>query len=120
MHLLYYAGCMGGVGRGVVLSSGLGGGGGHGGQGGTGCSNGVCVDGGISYGSADLPCELGSGSGNDSFDGSTTGGGIIGKQYYFLMDNSGFSYVVCEKKMLENCILLHKWVYILVSLSLWK
>ncbi|KAL8171635.1 hypothetical protein V2J09_023439 [Rumex salicifolius] len=70
-------GCTGGVGRGDVLSSGLGGGGGHGGQGGIGCSNGICANGGITYGRAELPCELGSGSGNDSFDGSTTGGGII-------------------------------------------
>ncbi len=30
------------------------------------------------YGSADLPCELGSGSGNDTTKLSTAGGGIIG------------------------------------------
>ncbi|GMH12408.1 hypothetical protein Nepgr_014249 [Nepenthes gracilis] len=70
-------GCMGGIGRGKVMSSGLGSGGGHGGRGGMGCYNGICVEGGVSYGNADLPCELGSGSGNDSLAGSTAGGGII-------------------------------------------
>ncbi|RVW52364.1 hypothetical protein CK203_072021 [Vitis vinifera] len=70
-------GCTGGVGRGKFLSSGLGSGGGHGGKGGDGCYKGSCVEGGISYGNADLPCELGSGSGNDTLDGSTAGGGVI-------------------------------------------
>ncbi|KAA8525196.1 hypothetical protein F0562_006940 [Nyssa sinensis] len=70
-------GYTGGVGRGEVLSNGLGSGGGHGGKGGVGCYNGSCIEGGISYGDADLPCELGSGSGNDSLAGSTAGGGII-------------------------------------------
>lgn len=32
------------------------------------------------YGSADLPCELGSGSGNVSTSSSTAGGGIIGNR----------------------------------------
>ncbi|KAK9946594.1 hypothetical protein M0R45_012050 [Rubus argutus] len=41
------------------------------------CINGSCVEGGISYGNAKLPCELGSGSGNDISAGSTAGGGII-------------------------------------------
>ncbi|KAL2525592.1 glycine-rich protein [Abeliophyllum distichum] len=70
-------GCTGGVGQGNVLSNGLGSGGGHGGRGGMGCYNGSCIEGGISYGDADLPCELGSGSGNDSLAGSTAGGGIL-------------------------------------------
>ncbi|KAK3009003.1 hypothetical protein RJ639_013595 [Escallonia herrerae] len=70
-------GCKGGVGRGIVLSNGLGAGGGHGGKGGKGCYNDTCIEGGISYGDSDLPCELGSGSGNDSFAGSTSGGGIL-------------------------------------------
>ncbi|XP_057477166.1 uncharacterized protein LOC130764890 isoform X1 [Actinidia eriantha] len=70
-------GCMGGMGRGKVLSSGLGSGGGHGGKGGAGCYNGSCIEGGITYGDPNLPCELGSGSGNESFTGSTAGGGII-------------------------------------------
>uniref|UniRef100_A0A5B7ADH9 DUF8003 domain-containing protein n=1 Tax=Davidia involucrata TaxID=16924 RepID=A0A5B7ADH9_DAVIN len=69
-------GCSGGVGRGKVLSNGLGSGAGHGGKGGVGCYNGSCIEGGISYGDANLPCELGSGSGNDSLAGSTAGGGI--------------------------------------------
>ncbi|KAL3844214.1 hypothetical protein ACJIZ3_001617 [Penstemon smallii] len=70
-------GCKGGVGQGKVSSSGLGGGGGHGGRGGMGCYNGSCIGGGISYGDANLPCELGSGSGNDSLGMPTAGGGIL-------------------------------------------
>ncbi|PIA64560.1 hypothetical protein AQUCO_00100200v1 [Aquilegia coerulea] len=70
-------GCTGGLGRGDILSNGIGGGGGHGGKGGDGYYNGSWADGGVAYGNADLPCELGSGSGNDSLNGSTTGGGII-------------------------------------------
>lgn len=70
-------GCTGGVGRGKWLSSGIGSGGGHGGEGGLGCYHDDCIEGGITYGNADLPCELGSGSGNDSSAGSTAGGGII-------------------------------------------
>ncbi|KAF9613920.1 hypothetical protein IFM89_013167 [Coptis chinensis] len=70
-------GCTGGVGRGNLLTNGIGGGGGHGGKGGDGYYNGSIAEGGVAYGDADLPCELGSGSGNDSLNGSTTGGGII-------------------------------------------
>uniref|UniRef100_A0A7N0RD06 DUF8003 domain-containing protein n=1 Tax=Kalanchoe fedtschenkoi TaxID=63787 RepID=A0A7N0RD06_KALFE len=70
-------GCIGGIGKGDMLSNGIGGGAGHGGKGGAGCYNGTCVDGGISYGHAALPCELGSGSGEDDKYGSTTGGGVI-------------------------------------------
>lgn len=70
-------GCRGGIGQGEVLSSGLGSGGGHGGRGGMGCYNDSCVDGGITYGDANLPCELGSGSGNDSLEISTAGGGTL-------------------------------------------
>ncbi|KAL2543583.1 glycine-rich protein [Forsythia ovata] len=70
-------GCIGGTGQGKNLSSGIGSGAGHGGMGGMGCYNGSCVEGGISYGDADLPCELGSGSGTDSSAGSTAGGGIL-------------------------------------------
>ncbi|GAV56979.1 hypothetical protein CFOL_v3_00518 [Cephalotus follicularis] len=69
-------GCTGGVGKGNFIS-GIGSGAGHGGKGGPGCYNGSCVEGGILYGNADLPCELGSGSGNDSTADLTTGGGII-------------------------------------------
>ncbi|XP_058206673.1 uncharacterized protein LOC131320103 [Rhododendron vialii] len=70
-------GCTGGVGRGRFLSNGLGGGGGHGGKGGSGYYNGSAIEGGVAYGNADLPCELGSGSGNDSLPDATSGGGII-------------------------------------------
>eukprot|EP00261_Vitis_vinifera_P024071 XP_010656239.1 PREDICTED: uncharacterized protein LOC100252538 [Vitis vinifera] len=70
-------GCTGGVGRGKVFSNGLGGGGGHGGNGGDGYYNGSYIEGGVAYGDADLPCELGSGSGNVSLPGATAGGGII-------------------------------------------
>ena len=72
-------GCTGGLGRGKLLSNGIGSGGGHGGKGGAACFNDDCIEGGISYGSADLPCELGSGSGNESSAGATAGGGIVGK-----------------------------------------
>ncbi|KAL5558615.1 hypothetical protein UlMin_034826 [Ulmus minor] len=70
-------GCTGGLGRGNLLSTGIGSGGGHGGKGGAGCYNSSCVAGGKAYGNAELPCELGSGSGNDSSDAFTAGGGII-------------------------------------------
>ncbi|GAV62168.1 hypothetical protein CFOL_v3_05692 [Cephalotus follicularis] len=70
-------GCIGGVGRGKVFTNGLGGGGGHGGKGGDGYYNGSLIEGGIPYGDADLPCELGSGSGNASLAGATAGGGVI-------------------------------------------
>ncbi|XP_051151685.1 uncharacterized protein LOC127265751 isoform X2 [Andrographis paniculata] len=70
-------GCHGGIGQGMVLSNGLGSGGGHGGRGGMGCYNGSCIPGGMSYGDASLPCELGSGSGNESLAISTAGGGIL-------------------------------------------
>lgn len=73
-----YTGCIGGVGRGKFLDSGIGSGGGHGGKGGPGCFNNSCIKGGVSYGNAEMPCELGSGSGNGSLGGSTAGGGIIG------------------------------------------
>ncbi|KAH6774219.1 ephrin type-B receptor [Perilla frutescens var. hirtella] len=70
-------GCKGGIGQGKLLGNGLGSGGGHGGQGGMGCYNDSCIEGGASYGDADLPCELGSGSGNDSLAMSTAGGGVL-------------------------------------------
>ncbi|KAE8705874.1 putative zinc protease PqqL-like [Hibiscus syriacus] len=70
-------GCTGGVGRGTVLQNGLAGGGGHGGKGGEAYYDGSFIEGGVSYGDADLPCELGSGSGNTSLAGATGGGGII-------------------------------------------
>lgn len=67
------------MGSGHILSNGIGSGGGYGGKGGIGCNNETCIDGGISYGDANLPCDLGSGSGNDSVAGSTAGGGILGE-----------------------------------------
>ncbi|OIW14573.1 hypothetical protein TanjilG_32915 [Lupinus angustifolius] len=70
-------GCTGGLGSGNSTSNGIGSGGGHGGKGGDACYNDDCVEGGISYGHANLPCELGSGSGNDSSVATTAGGGII-------------------------------------------
>lgn len=70
-------GCTHGVGRGKVFDNGLGGGGGHGGKGGQGYFNGSFIDGGATYGDADLPCELGSGSGNDNLAGAIAGGGIV-------------------------------------------
>lgn len=79
MTTSYHAGCTGGVGRGNVLSNGVGSGGGHGGKGGSACYKDSCIEGGVSYGNAELPCELGSGSGEEMSAGSTAGGGIIGK-----------------------------------------
>ncbi|KAJ8774786.1 hypothetical protein K2173_017232 [Erythroxylum novogranatense] len=70
-------GCTGGVGRGDVLSNGVSGGAGHGGKGGHGYYNGSLIEGGISYGSSELPCELGSGSGDKNLSGVTAGGGVI-------------------------------------------
>ncbi|GMI97958.1 hypothetical protein like AT5G11700 [Hibiscus trionum] len=70
-------GCIGGIGRGNFLDNGIGSGGGHGGKGGFACYNGTCVEGGISYGNSVLPCELGSGSGNESSANATAGGGVI-------------------------------------------
>lgn len=92
-------GCVGGVGRGNFSDNGIGSGGGHGGKGGLGCYNGSCVEGGISYGNSKLPCELGSGSGNESSADSSAGGGVIGK---------AFGSVFCHEHMLTTtfCILL--------------
>ncbi|KAK7399013.1 hypothetical protein VNO78_10188 [Psophocarpus tetragonolobus] len=70
-------GCNGGLGRGRYIENGIGGGGGHGGYGGDGYYNGNFIEGGTAYGNVDLPCELGSGSGNNSLAGATAGGGII-------------------------------------------
>nr|KYP70139.1 hypothetical protein KK1_009347 [Cajanus cajan] len=71
-------GCTGGLGRGKILSNGIGSGGGYGGNGGDACyDDDNCIEGGISYGNPNLPCELGSGSGNGSSIGTTAGGGII-------------------------------------------
>ncbi|KAG9132416.1 hypothetical protein Leryth_008352 [Lithospermum erythrorhizon] len=44
---------------------------------GMGCYGDSCVEGGISYGDASLPCELGSGSGNESLAFTTAGGGVL-------------------------------------------
>ncbi|KAF4398559.1 hypothetical protein G4B88_013648 [Cannabis sativa] len=70
-------GCTDGMGQGKIFENGLSGGGGHGGKGGHGYYNGNFIEGGVAYGNAGLPCELGSGSGNVSLAGATTGGGII-------------------------------------------
>ncbi|WZZ76610.1 hypothetical protein YC2023_087980 [Brassica napus] len=70
-------GCKGGVGTGRFLRSGVGSGGGHGGKGGSGCYNHTCIEGGDAYGNVDLPCELGSGSGNEESEDSVAGGGIV-------------------------------------------
>lgn len=67
------------MGKGKVSDNGLSGGAGHGGRGGDGYCNGTSAEGGVAYGDAGLPCELGSGSGNGTLSGATAGGGIIGK-----------------------------------------
>lgn len=74
MIIDFFTGCTGGLGSGQLLSNGIGSGGGYGGTGGYGCYDGTCIEGGLPYGDADLPCQLGSGGGNDS----TAGGGILG------------------------------------------
>ncbi|KVH89933.1 hypothetical protein Ccrd_008071 [Cynara cardunculus var. scolymus] len=70
-------GCKGGIGSGKVVSIGIGSGGGYGGSGGYGCRNGTCIEGGVPYGDANLPCLLGSGGGNGIITDSTAGGGIL-------------------------------------------
>ncbi|RLM65395.1 hypothetical protein C2845_PM16G02960 [Panicum miliaceum] len=71
-------GCKEGIGKGTFLKYRAGGGAGHGGQGGVGIYNGMKSDGGLAYGNADLPCELGSGSGGSAVSAdSTAGGGLI-------------------------------------------
>lgn len=67
-----------------MFDNGLGGGGGHGGKGGDGYHKGSFIEGGLTYGNAELPCELGSGSGNDSLAGTNAGGGIIGENLLLL------------------------------------
>ncbi|CAA6666999.1 unnamed protein product [Spirodela intermedia] len=63
---LISAAALGGVGEGKFLRYGAGGGAGHGGKGGSGFYNRTLVEGGRSYGDANLPCELGSGSGGSN------------------------------------------------------
>ncbi|XP_062225242.1 uncharacterized protein LOC133923944 isoform X3 [Phragmites australis] len=71
-------GCKEGIGKGKFLKYGAGGGAGHGGRGGTGIYNGMRSDGGLEYGNADLPCELGSGTGGSVVSAdNTAGGGLI-------------------------------------------
>ncbi|AQK90694.1 hypothetical protein Zm00014a_036359 [Zea mays] len=74
---VHTSGTISATGFGKMLRSGVCGGGGHGGKGGNGFYKGDLAEGGAIYGNADLPCELGSGSGNDSTELSTAGGGII-------------------------------------------
>ncbi|KAK2999010.1 hypothetical protein RJ639_024507 [Escallonia herrerae] len=70
-------GCTNGIGKGNY-SNGAGGGAGHGGRGGSGFCNGRLSEGGNKYGSADLPCELGSGTeGPHESYGYVAGGGMI-------------------------------------------
>ncbi|KAL0313632.1 UNVERIFIED_CONTAM: hypothetical protein Sradi_5762500, partial [Sesamum radiatum] len=87
-------GCRTGVGRGNY-SNGAGAGAGHGGRGGSGFFNGILSEGGHEYGSADLPCELGSGTqGPNESAGYVAGGGMIvmgSRQWPLLrLDNYGF------------------------------
>ncbi|KAG0496836.1 hypothetical protein HPP92_001527 [Vanilla planifolia] len=72
-------GCKEGIGKGKFSKYGAGGGAGHGGKGGSGFYNGTRIEGGQEYGDADLPCELGSGSGgpNELLPNVAAGGGLI-------------------------------------------
>jgi hypothetical protein len=77
-------GCKEGIGKGEFLKYGAGGGAGHGGRGGVGIYNGLKGVGGQVYGDADLPCQLGSGSGSSAVPAANTaGGGLIGMRYSF-------------------------------------
>lgn len=77
----HFSGCRTGIGKGNY-SNGAGGGAGHGGRGGSGTFNGMLSEGGKRYGSADLPCELGSGTeGPHDSNGHVAGGGMIGKYF---------------------------------------
>ncbi|KAK1367713.1 MraZ [Heracleum sosnowskyi] len=70
-------GCRNGIGKGNY-SNGAGGGAGHGGKGGSGVYNRIVSEGGNTYGSPNLPCELGSGSeGPRVSHGHVSGGGMI-------------------------------------------
>lgn len=82
MRTLHFSGCSEGIGKGIY-SNGAGGGAGHGGRGGSGFFNGRLSNGGHEYGSADLPCELGSGTEgpNESYQ-HVNGGGMIGMHFY--------------------------------------
>lgn len=74
-------GCRNGIGKGNYLN-GASGGAGHGGRGGSGVYNGRMSGGGDTYGSPNLPCELGSGSeGPHAAYGHVAGGGMIGKLF---------------------------------------
>lgn len=74
-------GCKNGIGKGNYLN-GASGGAGHGGRGGSGFYNGKMSGGGDTYGSPNLPCELGSGSeGPHAAYGHVAGGGMIGKLF---------------------------------------
>ncbi|KAK6147787.1 hypothetical protein DH2020_018699 [Rehmannia glutinosa] len=70
-------GCISGLGHGELLPNGLSSGAGHGGRGGDAYYGGTYIRGGTAYGNAELPCELGSGSGNESLPSATAGGGVI-------------------------------------------
>lgn len=75
------SGCSRGIGKGIYVN-GAGSGAGHGGPGGSGYFNGRLSNGGHEYGSADLPCELGSGTeGPDHSYGHVIGGGMIGAYF---------------------------------------
>ena len=80
--ILLLSGCHGGIGKGIDTKSGAGGGGGHGGGGGSGVLDEIKTQGGIAYGSVELPCELGSGGGIAGYGNATAGGGLIGEPYY--------------------------------------
>ncbi|KAJ8755136.1 hypothetical protein K2173_018934 [Erythroxylum novogranatense] len=71
-------GCSEGLGKGNY-SNGAGSGAGHGGRGGSGYFNGIVSNGGNKYGSADLPCEVGSGTWgpNQSYVNAIGGGMIV-------------------------------------------
>nr|GFA32499.1 glycine-rich protein [Tanacetum cinerariifolium] len=62
-----------GVGKGHLLSNEIGNEGSYGGTAGHGFYNDTCIEGGLLHSDAELPCQLGSGGGNDS----TTNSGVL-------------------------------------------
>lgn len=101
----WYTGCTGGLGRGEYLPHGVGSGAGHGGKGGDAYNDGSYIKGGVTYGNAELPCELGSGSGNESLPSAAAGGGIIGK-LKLMISECRYVCVYNSKSRLEKLTLI--------------
>nr|GEU95722.1 hypothetical protein [Tanacetum cinerariifolium] len=93
-------GCTRGVGRGYLLSNGIGSGGGYGGTVRHGCYNDTCIEGGVPYGDAELPCQLGSGGKNDS----TAGGGVLVLVRYMVIADFGLAREITFQPPYTECL----------------